>query len=137
MAHVVVPAREHVVVQRSSRALQPRPRCFPGRVHQLELDRPLRLLLHDDSQIAHTPIRHDIADQRADDVAAAQLAVDRKAEQCPGAQTPVLIEPEAYRPELLLLQRAFGAQQASPIPRPALLVGGVQWRVAHRSSPWS
>lgn len=79
--HVVVSARENVVVERAAAALQPSSHRFPGSLHQLELDGSLRLLLHDYCASAHAPTRNDIANADLDLVATAQLAIDSEVEQ--------------------------------------------------------
>lgn len=82
---------------------------------------PLGLLLHHDRTIADTPARHNVANPHLDYVAAAQLAVDRKVEQRPVPQTPMLIEPEADCPYLLLFERPLGAQDPALVPGATLM----------------
>jgi hypothetical protein len=81
VAHVVVATGEDIVAQRAAAPLQPRTHRLPGRVHQLELDWPIGLLLHDNGAIPDASARDYIADPDFDDVAAAQFAVDREIEQ--------------------------------------------------------
>jgi hypothetical protein len=54
---------------------------LPGLIRQLELDRPAGPLLPDGRTIDRIAIRSDIFDPQSDDVAATQLAVDRKVEK--------------------------------------------------------
>ena len=84
-------AGQHVVMERSSSTLQPGPQRLSGGVHQLELDRPLCLLLHDDSSVPNAPAGHDSANPHLDDITAAQLAVDRQVEQGSVTQSPLLV----------------------------------------------
>lgn len=60
---------------------------------------------------------YNISDTYLDDVATAKLAINCEIEKRTVAQAVVMIEPEAYRPYLLRLQRAFGSQQTPFVPR--------------------
>ena len=64
-------------------------------------------MLHGDCTIPHASARRYIHDPDLDQVAAAQLTVNGEVEQRPVAQPSALVEAEAYRPELLLFQRAL------------------------------
>lgn len=56
-----------------------------------------------------------------DPVATAQFAIDSKVEQRPVAQPPVLVEPEANRPNPLLFKGALGVQQSSLVHKRKLI----------------
>lgn len=76
VGHVIVAAREDVVVQCTAASFQPRTYRFTSRIHKFELNRALGLLLYDDGAITDTSPRNQIADANFDDIAAAQLAID-------------------------------------------------------------
>lgn len=82
MRHIVVPAWKDVVVERSTPSFEPSSHRLSCRLHKLELNRPLGLLLHHDGAVADAPARHEVADPDLDAIAAAQLAVDREVEKC-------------------------------------------------------
>jgi hypothetical protein len=54
---------------------------LPGLIRQLELDWRPRFLLPDGRTVSRIAIRRDIFDPQGNDVATAQLAVDRKIEK--------------------------------------------------------
>ena len=66
------------------------------------MNRPIGLLLDDDCSRPNVATRNDIANLDLDQVAATQLAVDCKVEECLVPQPPFSIEMEADRPNLLL-----------------------------------
>lgn len=114
---VIVPARENVIVQRSTPTFERGAHRSPGSLHQLELDRPLNVLLDHDSLVADEPARHDVANPDGSHVAGAQLAVDHEIEERPVAQSPMLVELERDRQDQLLPQPTFCAQQPSSFQR--------------------
>ena len=118
MSHVIVPAREYEVVQCATAAFKPCAHRLPGRVHQLELYGPLGLLLNDNGAVTDTSARNYISDARPDHITAAQLAVDGEVEQRSVAQSPMLVEPEANGPDLLLFQRPLRTNKPAFVPRP-------------------
>ena len=63
---------------------------------------------------------HEVADLHLDDVAATQLAVDRKIEPGSVSEAPVVIRAEPNGPDLLRLQRAFRAELPAGVPGPPL-----------------
>lgn len=74
MSHLVVPTgtrnrRELLTNVPTTRASLSEP------IHQFELDRALRLLLHNDCSISNAPTEHDIANPNRDHIAIAQLAI--------------------------------------------------------------
>ena len=114
---VVDPAREHMVGHRTSSALQPRAQAALGVVEQLELHRPLRLLLDHDGAGTDAAAQHDVADLDLDDVAASQLAVDREVEHGAVAHALLAVEPEPDGPDLLRLEGPLGSKLPSGVPR--------------------
>jgi len=60
-----------------------------------------------------------------DHVTAAELAGDGEVEQRSVAQSPLLVEPEACCPDLLLFQRSLRTDQPVFVPRPKFAKGGV------------
>ena len=52
---------------------------------------------------------HDVADTYFNDIATTKFTIIYQIEKHAVTQTPVMIEPEAYGPHLLGLQRAFGS----------------------------
>ena len=59
------------------RLLDPRGDCGSGRFSQFELHRPLRFSLNDDRPGQYLGAMRDVADAKIDEIATAQLAVDR------------------------------------------------------------
>ncbi|ESY59980.1 hypothetical protein [Mesorhizobium opportunistum] len=66
-----------------------------------------------------------VADFDLDEIAAAQLAVDRQIEERSVSQTPFSIEKEAYSPHLSRFQRAFRSNLLACIPCAAIGGGKV------------
>lgn len=91
VGHVVVTAREDEVVQRAAAPLEPCSHRFTGRIHELELNRSLGLLLNDDGTVADTPTRNYVADPHCNHVTSAQLAVDCEIKQGSVPQPIMLI----------------------------------------------
>jgi hypothetical protein len=120
-----------VVVKRATPVFQPSLLAGASRVEQFELDGPARLSLHDRRSRPDPAAGDEFTDPNLHDVAVARLAVDGKVEQSPVANTPVPVEPEPYRPNLVRLQRALGPDNASGIPRSPLPGGRVELRMSH------
>lgn len=74
--HVIVPAWEDIIVERSASPFQPRPHCLPSRLEQIELNLALSLLLYNYGSVANPPARDNIADAHFDHTAPAQFAID-------------------------------------------------------------
>jgi hypothetical protein len=125
VGHVIVAAWKDEVVQRAAPPLQPCAHRLPSRVHEFELNRPLGFLLNDEGTVTDTPACDDISNSYPDNITAAQLAIDRKIEQRSVAQSPMLIKPEAYGPDLLLFERALRADQSTLIPGSVFVKRGV------------
>jgi hypothetical protein len=81
VTHIIDPAWEHEIEDRSAAALQPSfqaPTCLS---HDFELYRPAGLLLDNRRPVADLTTAHDVANPELDEITAAQLAVDRQIEQ--------------------------------------------------------
>src|SRR6266700_2470984 len=77
----------------------------------LELHRPLRLLLHDNRAWGDMTALEHIADVKPDQVAPAQLAVDGEIEQGEFPGSMIQLQSNPYGPDLLQLQRWLLADQ--------------------------
>ena len=113
---MIYPAREHVVGQRAAPPLQPNQQAGTRVLHQLELHWFPRLCLDDDGAAANLATQHEIADPDFDHVAATKLAVDCQIEERPVAHAAVLVEKEAYSPDLPRLQRALRSDFLARVP---------------------
>jgi hypothetical protein len=80
MIGVIDPARKDKVVERASATFKPSQDAGSGGLQELELNRPTGLLLDDDCSGTNPTTTDKVADLEFDDVATAQLAVDRKIE---------------------------------------------------------
>ena len=101
--------RKCEVVERAASTFQPSKDAGPGRFEQLELDRPPGFALNDDRTRANTTAADEVADPDLDDVAAAQLAVDREVEHGAVADPTLLVKPEPNSPHLWWFERALCA----------------------------
>ena len=109
-AHVsrwINPARECVIIHCPTASFQPCEKAGACVAHQLELNRSAGLLLDDHRASSDFRSYNEVADFDLDEVAAAQLTVDRQIEERSVSQTSFQIEKEAYRPYLSRFQRAF------------------------------
>ena len=101
--------------------------CIPRLFSNLELHRPLSLLLRDDRAWGDMTALERIANAKSHQVAPAQLAVDGEIEQreFPGSMIQLQSNPDG--PDLLQLQRWLLADQLPFVPRyytPISLGGG-------------
>jgi len=80
--------------------------------------RPVFLLDGDDAA-PNIVIADNVADFDLDQIAAAQLAVDRQVKKGTISNPPILIQKEAYGPDLARIQRLF----FTPALRPAFHTG--------------
>ena len=80
MLGVIDPARKDKVVKGASATFKPSQDAGAGGLQELELDRPTGLLLDDDCSGTNPTTPDKVADLDFDDVATAQLAVDREIE---------------------------------------------------------
>jgi hypothetical protein len=76
-----------------------------------------------------------IADLDLDQVTTAKLAVDCQIEQCSVPNASLSIKKEADGPDLLLGERALGADLLSGIPSCTLADSSIELRIANMSSP--
>jgi hypothetical protein len=74
--------------------------------------------LYDNGSNPDASARDDVANAHLDQVATAQLAVDREIKER-------TVEPEADRPNLLWFERALGAQHSTFIPRTKFVEGRI------------
>src|ERR1700704_2567685 len=79
--------------------------------------RPAGLFLDHRPPIAHPAAGAHVIDLQRDEIAAAQLAVDREVEQGEIALATLKLKPDPDRPDLLRLERAFLADQATTCSR--------------------
>ena len=77
---------------------------------------PARLLLDDDRAVSDATTNHNVADLDLHDIAAAQLAIDRKIEHGPITQPAFPVEPEPHSPDLLRLERPLGTELPTGVP---------------------
>ena len=110
MVHVVVSAREDVIVESTASPLKPGEQGLPSWFDDLKLHRSLRLLLDHDRTVADVTAGDDVTDTNLDDVTPSKLAINREIEEGAVAQASMMVEPETYRPYLLRLKRALGSQ---------------------------
>jgi hypothetical protein len=82
-----------------------------------ELDRPAGLLLDHGRAIPHRAADTHVIDPQGDQIAAAQLAVDRQVEQREIALSNLKLKPDPDGPDLFRLERALLTDQAALVPR--------------------
>jgi hypothetical protein len=83
------------------------------------------LLLNHDGTITDAAAGNYIANPHLDHVTATQFAVCGEVEQRSVAQSPMLVEPEANSPDLLLLQRPLRADKPTFVPKSKFAKGGI------------
>ena len=126
VAHIVDPAWEDEIEDRAATALQPflqAPACLR---HDLELNWPAGLLLDNRRAVADLAAADDVTDPELNEITAAQLAVDRKIEQCAITQAFMFVEKEANGPNISRFERALWADILSCVPGAPLVNGGVK-----------
>lgn len=99
MTQVVRPAWNREVIYRSVSTFEPGFQARSSVGYSFEVDRLTGLLLHDLGWIAKAATADDIAYPDLDDVAAAQLAVDRETEQGAVSHSAVFVEEKANGPD--------------------------------------
>jgi hypothetical protein len=80
-------------------------------------------LLDDQRSTPHHPASQHVADPQLDEVAAAQLAIDREVEEGEVSRPSLTLQMKADRPNLLGLQSQLGAYEMVFIP--SLVLGGI------------
>jgi hypothetical protein len=98
MIGVIDAARKGVFVDRAAAPLKPCQKAGTRIIHQLEMDRPTRLLQNDDRPGPDLAAADQFADFDLYDVAASPLAIDRQIEKRSVTDAAVLIEEESERP---------------------------------------
>ncbi|MBC3942448.1 hypothetical protein H8S47_12255 [Sphingomonas sp. DOAB1063] len=78
-------------------------------------------MLHYDGAIPNPAASNDVTDAYLDDIAAAQLAIDREVKERAVPQTPVLVEPKSNSPNLLRFEGALCAPHTALIPGPQFM----------------
>jgi putative ABC transport system substrate-binding protein len=73
---------------------------LPCDLGQLKSDRPTRFPLADRRPVDRVTVRRDVVHAESDEVASAQLAVDREIEQCQVARVPFKLQPGSDRPHV-------------------------------------
>ncbi len=101
----MAPAREQPVTKSQTALLQPRGERLAGRFGQLEGNRPTGLLLDDGGAQSHAVAQVDVGNAQPDEVAAAQLAVDRDVEHGEVADATIVLEAGANGPDVLGFER--------------------------------
>jgi len=86
----------------------------------LELHRPTGLLLDHGRSFPNPPAGTHVVNFQPDEIAASQLAVDRQIEHGKIAPAFLYLEAHSNSPDILRLQRALLADEASLVPRLAL-----------------
>src|ERR1700690_3519584 len=101
MRRQLYPARKQVILCFECCVPNPSEERFSGRLRNLELNRSLGLLLHDDRARGDSITVCDIADTQLHEIAAAQLTVNRQIEQRRLTLPIGQLEPNPYRPNFL------------------------------------
>src|SRR3954449_274083 len=89
----------------------------PRLLRDLELDWSPGLLLDHGPAVSHPPTGAHVLDLYRDEIAAAQLAIDREVEQGEVALSTLKLKPNPDCPDLLRLERALLPDQATLVPR--------------------
>jgi len=114
---MINPTGKDEVIERASSAFDPSEDAAAGVFKKFELNGPAGLLLNNDRSRANPAATDKLADLDFNDVAPAKLTVDREIEHRTVAQSVLSIQPEPDSPDLLRLQRAFGANLSARVPR--------------------
>jgi hypothetical protein len=113
----VEPAGKQEVIQLQPSLLDPRCQSLSGGGCYLELDRALRLVLHDDGARGNLFAVAHVADLQGNQVAAAQLAVDPDVEEGQLADPAFHLEANAQRPDVFQLERCLLSNDLALVPR--------------------
>lgn len=105
---------------------EPGDHALAGFRHDLELDRPSRLLLDDSPSIAYLSTTDHITDLEFDEVTAAKLAVDCHIEQRTVPQSLMLVQIEPNGSDISGLQRVLRPHILAGIPGSPFMHGGVK-----------
>ena len=124
MRSFVKAAWEKKSASKHLRATYPGPDGLARVLRNLELDRPLGLALDNRHAFADPITNHKISDIQTNEVAASQLAIDRKIEECQVPEIAREFKPGADGPNLLREKRAFLTDKAPLVPRRAFRCDG-------------
>ena len=105
------------------RLLDPRGDGGSGRFCQLELNRSLRLSLNNYRSGQYLGAVRDVADAQIDEIAAAQLAVNREVEHSQVSYLMCVLELNPDRPDVLRLQRRLLTDKFAFVPGFPMLSG--------------
>jgi hypothetical protein len=125
MVRMVDAARKRVVGNSPSSTFKPHQEASAYIGGQFELNRSAGLLLHYYGSCPYIRSCNDIADLDLDQIATAQLAVDRQIEKCTISQASFSIEEETDCPDLLLRKRSLCANGLASVPSHATLHGRI------------
>jgi hypothetical protein len=89
---------------------------LPGLLGELEAYRATGLPLPHGSTVGGVAVRSDVIDLDGDDIAAAQLAVDRQVEHREVTCSSLDVEPRSDRPNVLRPERGLCADQLALVP---------------------
>lgn len=92
---------EQEILAPQSLTPNPRSQCVTRVLGDFELNRPLRLLLHDNGACCDTFSMHDIPDVQLHEIALSQFAVDSQIEHCQFASAVVELQANSDCPDLL------------------------------------
>ena len=115
-------------------ATYPTPDGLPRVLRDFELYRPVGLALYDCDTVSDAVPGDKISYFQTNEIAAAQLAVDRKVEQSQIPEVASQFEASTDGPDLLWEQRAFLANEPSLVPRTAILFDGGEFDLGHEFS---
>jgi hypothetical protein len=110
MSGMVVPAGEREIGDRAAATFEPSTDAGAGRFKKLELNGSASLALDDNRTGADPAATDDVANPDFDQVAAAQLAIDRQIEQGSVSDPSLPVKPKADGPDLLRFERALRAE---------------------------
>lgn len=116
------PTREEEVFLLQSSLLDPRLQRIPGGLGDLELNRALGLVLHDDGARRHLVTMAHVPYPEGDEIAAAQFAVDTQVEEGEFADPPRHLESHAKCPDILEFERRLLPNDLAFVPRLAMSV---------------
>lgn len=116
MGRIGEAAGKQALLRLQPRFLYPRADSGPGGLRQLELDRPLRLSLHDHRTRQNLVAVRDVANTQIDEVATPELAIDRKVEHGQVSNLMRALKLNSDCPDVLRFQRRFLTDQLAFVP---------------------
>jgi hypothetical protein len=127
----ITAAGKDEIIERPAPPFQPSEEARARRLNDLELNGLAGLLLDDDRAWRRGATTDDIADFQLHQIAAAQFSVDREVEQRAISQSLFMVEVKPDRPDLFHFKRTLGANEATGIPGPAVVISGVKVGSSH------